>query len=69
MKKEVYKCINAKRGNASLIIVSKYRSEDALMEYYDAGHRDFAENRVQELMGKAEHLPKDSLYSFFITNG
>lgn len=59
MKKEVYKCINAKRGNASLIIVSKYRSEDALMEYYDAGHRDFAENRVQELMGKAEHLPKD----------
>jgi pyridoxal phosphate enzyme (YggS family) len=59
MKSEIYNTINAKRGNASLIIVSKYRSEEALMEYYEIGHRDFAENRVQELMGKYEHLPKD----------
>ena len=59
MKSEVYNTINAKRGTASLIIVSKYRSEEALMEYYEIGHRDFAENRVQELMGKYEHLPKD----------
>lgn len=59
MKDSVYKTINDKRGNASLIIVSKYRSEEALMEYYEAGHRDFAENRVQELMGKWENLPKD----------
>ena len=29
------------------------------MEYYHAGHRDFAENRVQELMGKQQDLPKD----------
>lgn len=59
MKTEIYNEINAKRGNASLIIVSKYRSEESLMEYYEVGHRDFAENRVQELMGKYEHLPKD----------
>lgn len=59
MKQTVYNTINDKRGNASLIIVSKYRSEEALMEYYEVGHRDFAENRVQELMGKWENLPKD----------
>jgi pyridoxal phosphate enzyme (YggS family) len=39
-----------------LLIVSKTRSEDEIRSYYDLGHRDFGENRVQELQEKAEHL-------------
>ena len=42
--------------NAHLLIVSKRRSEDEIRAYYQLGHRDFGENRVQELLEKAEHL-------------
>lgn len=41
-----------------LLIVSKTRSEDEIKTYYELGHRDFGENRVQELLEKAEHLKK-----------
>ncbi|MCQ2348776.1 MAG: YggS family pyridoxal phosphate-dependent enzyme [Paludibacteraceae bacterium] len=43
----------------TLICVSKYQSEDAIMEAYNAGERDFGESHVQELCRKYEHLPKD----------
>ncbi|MDR0686853.1 MAG: YggS family pyridoxal phosphate-dependent enzyme [Dysgonamonadaceae bacterium] len=42
-----------------LAAVSKFHSESAIMEAYEAGHRLFAENRVQELVSKYQHLPKD----------
>ncbi|MDR1563120.1 MAG: YggS family pyridoxal phosphate-dependent enzyme [Dysgonamonadaceae bacterium] len=45
--------------NVRLAAVSKFHSEDEIMEAYNAGHRLFAENRVQELVTKYEHLPKD----------
>lgn len=59
MKQDIYSSIRAKLQNASLIIVSKYRSEQDILEYYEKGHRDFAENRVQEMVKKYESLPKD----------
>lgn len=59
MKKEIYQSICEKLQNAKLIIVSKYQSETKMMEYYQEGQRDFAENRVQELLKKREHLPQD----------
>ena len=43
----------------TLVAVSKTKPDVDLMEAYDAGQRDFGENRVQELAGKAERLPKD----------
>ncbi|MCQ2343060.1 MAG: YggS family pyridoxal phosphate-dependent enzyme [Paludibacteraceae bacterium] len=43
----------------TLVCVSKYHSEEAVMEAYNAGERDFGESRVQELLTKYEHLPKD----------
>jgi pyridoxal phosphate enzyme (YggS family) len=46
-------------GNTQLVIVSKYRSLEELKEVYSCGHRDFGENRVQELVEKHEQLPKD----------
>lgn len=43
-------------GSASLLIVSKTRSIEEIKTYYDLGHRDFGENRVQELEEKATAL-------------
>jgi len=45
--------------SAQLIAVSKTRSEEQIMELYNAGQRRFGENRVQELCAKYESLPKD----------
>lgn len=43
----------------TLIAVSKTKSPEAIMALYEAGQRDFGENRVQELREKQELLPKD----------
>lgn len=43
----------------TLIAVSKTKPNEAVQEAYDAGQRDFGENRVQELAPKYETLPKD----------
>ena len=45
--------------DVTLVAVSKTKPDADLMAAYDAGQRDFGENRVQELAGKAERLPKD----------
>jgi len=42
-----------------LIAVSKTHTADKIMEAYEAGQRDFGENKVQELMAKYEVLPRD----------
>ena len=42
-----------------LVAVSKTKPNEAILELYEQGHRDFGENRVQEVIGKAESLPKD----------
>ncbi|MCM8711012.1 YggS family pyridoxal phosphate-dependent enzyme [Clostridium sp. SYSU_GA19001] len=46
-------------GEVTLIAVSKTKGIDAIKEAYDAGIRDFGENKVQELMAKIEYLPSD----------
>lgn len=43
----------------TLVAVSKTKPASDVMEAYEAGHRDFGENKVQELTQKAEELPKD----------
>ncbi|WP_394346655.1 YggS family pyridoxal phosphate-dependent enzyme [Robertkochia marina] len=45
--------------NVTLIAVSKTKPEEDIMEAYRAGHRDFGENKVQEMTAKYENLPKD----------
>jgi pyridoxal phosphate enzyme (YggS family) len=42
-----------------LVAVSKTHPPEAVLELYEQGHRDFGENRVQELISKWEALPKD----------
>ncbi|TVP43666.1 MAG: YggS family pyridoxal phosphate-dependent enzyme [Mongoliibacter sp.] len=45
--------------NCKLIAVSKTKPAELIMEAYEAGVRDFGENKVQEMVEKAEKLPKD----------
>jgi len=43
----------------TLVAVSKTKPASDILEAYSAGHRDFGENKVQELTAKAEELPND----------
>lgn len=47
------------RKDVTLIAVSKTKPVEMLQEIYDAGCREFGENKVQELVDKYEVLPKD----------
>lgn len=44
---------------AKLIAVSKYRKDEEIEAIYAQGQRNFAENRVQDLVDKKERLPHD----------
>jgi PLP dependent protein len=44
---------------AQLIVVSKYQKNEDVLRIYHQGQRDFAENKVQELLLKKEALPSD----------
>ncbi len=45
--------------NVTLVAVSKTKPVNDLLEAYDAGHRIFGENKIQEMVLKFEALPKD----------
>lgn len=47
------------QDSVSLIAVSKTKPIEAIQEVYNAGVRDFGENKVQELIDKAEKMPRD----------
>lgn len=48
-----------KQSDVTLISVSKTKPVPLLLEAYQAGSRDFGENKVQELMDKIPQLPAD----------
>ncbi|SKB33612.1 YggS family pyridoxal phosphate-dependent enzyme [Daejeonella lutea] len=48
-----------KNTGVQLIAVSKTKPVESITEAYEAGQRIFGENMVQELVEKAEKLPKD----------
>ncbi len=43
----------------TLIVVTKTQSIEKILEVYHANHKQFGENKVQELLAKYEQLPKD----------
>lgn len=45
--------------DALLLAVSKTKPVEMLQDVYDAGCRDFGENKVQEIMDKIDKLPSD----------
>lgn len=48
----------------TLVVVSKTRTVEEIFEIYELGHRDFGENRAQELAAKSPHLPDDIRWHF-----
>ena len=46
-------------SNVKIVAVSKFHSNEEIMEAYNAGQRLFGESRVQELVQKQQELPKD----------
>lgn len=53
---------NSIPSHVKLVAVSKTKPETDILEAYHAGHVDFGENKVQELVAKAENLPKDIVW-------
>lgn len=45
--------------HVTLVAVSKTKPIADILEAYEAGQRDFGENKIQEMAGKYEALPKD----------
>ena len=54
----------ARARPARLVAVSKTKPVAQLMECYDAGHRDFGENYVQEILEKSPAMPADVNWRF-----
>lgn len=50
--------------HVTLVAVSKYSTIAEIQEAYDAGHRDFGENKAQDLEVKKDSLPKDIRWHF-----
>ena len=48
----------------TLVAVSKTKTVEDILEIYELGHRDFGENRAQELAAKAPQLPDDIRWHF-----
>lgn len=48
----------------TLVAVSKTKPNEAVLEAYESGHRDFGENYVQEMITKHATLPADIRWHF-----
>lgn len=46
-------------SEVTLVAVSKTKTVPEIMQAYDAGHRVFGENKIQEMVAKWEEMPKD----------
>ena len=47
-----------------LVAVSKYSSDGDVQDAYDAGHRDFGENKAQDLSTRKDRFPDDARWHF-----
>ena len=50
--------------NVTLVAVTKGQTLEALLELYEAGCRDFAENRLSEAFSKMDNAPSDINWHF-----
>ncbi|MEL6142368.1 MAG: YggS family pyridoxal phosphate-dependent enzyme, partial [Bacteroidota bacterium] len=63
---ENYRSLNEEvtTTGARLVAVSKTHPIERIQSFYTLGHRDFGENRVQEVVQKQALLPKDIRWHF-----
>lgn len=59
IKENLENIIKTLEDGVSLVAVSKTKPNEMIQEAYNAGQRDFGENKVQEMVAKHEALPKD----------
>ena len=59
IKSNIKDCQRKLGDNVLLVAVSKTKPISLIKEAYDSGHRDFGENKVQELAEKFPQLPED----------
>ncbi len=59
IKSNLIKIKESLPAHVTLVAVTKTKSVADIQEAYDAGHRIFGENKVQEMTEKWESLPKD----------
>lgn len=59
IKENIEKIKEEIKDDVKLLVVSKTRSLEEMEEAYEIGERDFAENKVQELVFKEENFHKD----------
>ena len=52
------------RQDVTLVVVTKGRSVEAIKSLHEEGHRDFGENRAQELRDKVPVTPRDIRWHF-----
>lgn len=64
VKENLIQLKNSLPSHVTLVAVSKTKPNEAILEAYEAGQRDFGENYVQELVDKHEQLPKDINWHF-----
>ena len=55
---------NGLPSTVMLVAVSKFKTNEDIMEAYNVGQRDFGENRPQELMKKMLELPEEIRWHF-----
>ncbi len=60
----IQKIKNTLPEGVTLVAVSKTKPNEMIQEGYDAGHLDYGENKVQDLVAKYEALPKDIRWHF-----
>ncbi|PKA96601.1 hypothetical protein B0O79_0239 [Flavobacteriaceae bacterium MAR_2009_75] len=59
IKENLQKILETIPEHVTLVAVSKTKPIEELMEAYESGQRIFGENKVQEMVGKWDELPKD----------
>ena len=59
IKQNIEKVKQTLPENVELVAISKTKSNEAIMEAYNAGQRIFGENRTEELEEKYKDLPED----------
>ena len=59
IKENLNKILNTLPANIQLIAVSKTKPVLEISEAYNAGQKVFGENKIQEMVQKFDHMPKD----------
>jgi len=63
-KENLSKIKNKLDKNVEIVAVSKTKTVEEIMQIYNQGHRNFGENKVQEIVEKQKILPKDINWHF-----